>query len=84
MARSGVWFDPKLVEVVEQLVENPRFIRTERHRYQSAGNEFTSCSGPFTFGCCLLGMHSDGFGKIVDAKARITLVIASVLLCIPI
>ncbi|GHW33779.1 response regulator [Vibrio cholerae] len=25
MARSGVWFDPKLVEVVEQLVENPRF-----------------------------------------------------------
>lgn len=41
---------PNWLRSLSSLLKILVFIRTESHRYQSAGHEFTSRSGPFTFG----------------------------------
>lgn len=73
MARSGVWFDPKLVEVVELLVENPRFLSGLKatdisQRVMNLPPAQTHLPLDDAYLECIV----TAFGKIVDAKSPYT------------
>lgn len=73
IARSGVWFDPHLVEIVEQLIDNPRFVAglqspdislrvmnlPPAQAHLPLDDEYLECI-------------VTAFGKIVDAKSPYT------------
>lgn len=72
MARSGVWFDPKLVEVVEQLVEIVVFIRTEATDISQRVMNLPPAQAHLPLDDAYLECIVTAFGKIVDAKSPYT------------
>lgn len=73
MARSGVWFDPKLVEVVELLVENPRFLSgLKATDISQRVMNLPPAQAHLPLDDAYLECIVTAFGKIVDAKSPYT------------
>ncbi|ASF94127.1 HD-GYP domain-containing protein [Vibrio anguillarum] len=71
--RSGVWFDPQLVEIIEQLVDNPHFVASlKASDISQRVMHLPPAQAHQPLDEAYLDCIVTAFGKIVDAKSPYT------------